>query len=375
MSGAGAGGIRRANVPARAAAGRVKAPLAVPSAGHRALACFDGSTVHGKRAREISAVKALGNTPGGYMVVIVVLNGQHRQTHHTQGDVMTNHSGHDQSNHGNHGNHGGHGSHAGAQPGGLSVSEHGYTLELDSTILTAGAQPLSFRVIGPDGQAVTEFMPEHEKELHFIAVRRDTAGFQHVHPVRDEKGTWSVELALEPGDWRFFADIHPAGHSGTMTLGIDAAVAGGYDPKPLPEATGIARIGEYTVALDGELLPGEASELTLTVSRHDRLVTDLQPYLAAYGHLVALRVGDLGYLHVHPEGEPGDGITAPGPEISFMAVAPTAGTYRLYLDFQHNDVVRTAEFTVRTTAATPRSDAAPQAAPAHGSHHADHAHH
>ncbi|MFH9069975.1 hypothetical protein [Streptomyces alboflavus] len=288
---------------------------------------------------------------------------------------MRNHAAHDQADHGAHGAHSGHGGHNGAQPGGLSVSVDGYTLDLDSTIRTAGVQPVSFRVIGPDGRAVTEFVPEHEKELHFIAVRRDTAGFQHVHPVRDEKGTWSTELALEPGDWRLFADIHPAGHDGTMTLGIDVAVAGAYEPRPLPEATGTARIGEYTVALDGELLPGEASELVLTVSRDGRPVTDLQPYLAAYGHLVALRVGDLGYLHVHPEGEPGDGTTAPGPEIAFMAVAPTAGTYRLFLDFQHDGVVRTAEFTVRTAAATPHADAAPE----HGSHHhgphAHHAHH
>ncbi|MER8047182.1 hypothetical protein [Streptomyces sp. NPDC094032] len=277
---------------------------------------------------------------------------------------MNNHAGHDHTGHGGHAGHGdhtghtghaghdahaGHAAHGGGRPGGLSVSEDGYTLELDSTILAAGVQPVHFRVIGSDGQVVTEFQPEHEKELHFIAVRRDTAGFQHVHPVRDEKGTWSVELALEPGDWRFFADVHPVGHEGTLTLGIDAAVAGSYDPRPLPEVTGTARIGEYTVALDGALLPGEASRLTFTVSRDGQPVTDLQPYLAAYGHLVALRVGDLGYLHVHPEGEPGDGTTAPGPEIAFMAVAPTAATYRLYLDFQHGGVVRTAEFTVPTT--------------------------
>ncbi|WP_107103698.1 MULTISPECIES: hypothetical protein [unclassified Streptomyces] len=275
-----------------------------------------------------------------------------------------------------HSAHAGHGAHAGAQPGGLSVSAHGYTLQLDAPILTAGVRTVTFRVTGPDGRPVTEFTPEHEKKLHFIAVRRDTAGFQHVHPVMDEKGTWSVDLALEPGDWRFFADVHPVGHDGTMTLGIDVAVAGAYDPKPLPEATGTARIGEYTVTLDGELLPGEASALTLTVSRNDRPVTDLQPYLAAYGHLVALRVGDLGYLHVHPEGEPGDGTTGPGPEIAFMAVAPSAGTYRLYLDFQHEDVVRTAEFTVRTTASTSRPDTPSPAAPEHGGHHhGSHAHH
>ncbi|MFF9341127.1 MULTISPECIES: hypothetical protein [unclassified Streptomyces] len=277
---------------------------------------------------------------------------------------MKNHAGHD---HGAHAEHGGHGGHGGGRPGGLSVSEDGYTLELDATVLAAGVRRIDFRVTGPDGRAVTEFVPEHEKELHFIAVRRDTAGFQHVHPVRDEKGTWSTELTLEPGDWRLFADIHPAGHDGTLTLGIDVAVAGPYDPRPLPRATGTARTGEYTVTLDGALVPGEASELTLTVSRGGRPVTDLQPYLAAYGHLVALRVGDLGYLHVHPEGAPGDGVTAPGPDIVFMAVAPSAGTYRLYLDFQHDGVVRTAEFTAHTTEA-------PHAT-AHGNHDEHHGHH
>lgn len=275
-------------------------------------------------------------------------------------------------------NHSGHRGHGGAQPGGLSVSQSGYTLELESAVLAAGVQPVRFRVVGPDGRPVTDFVAEHEKELHFIAVRRDTAGFQHVHPVRDGKGDWSVELDLTPGDWKFFTDVHPAGHDGTLTLGIDAAVAGVYEPRPLPEATGVARLGEYTVALHGALMPGEASELTLTVSRDGRPVTDLQPYLAAYGHLVALRVGDLGYLHVHPEGQPGDGATAAGPGITFLAVAPTPGTYRLYLDFRHAGVVRTAEFTARTAdtahvaqtaAAVPALQGHQHGHPAHHTHH------
>ncbi|MFF0294759.1 hypothetical protein ACFYST_14175 [Kitasatospora sp. NPDC004614] len=284
---------------------------------------------------------------------------------------MNSHAGHEHAAH-SHAGHGGHAGHGDAQAGGLSVSESGYTLELDATILGAGPQTITFRVTGPDGRPVTEYVSEHEKELHFIAVRRDTTGFQHVHPVRDGKGVWTTELTLTPGDWKFFTDIHPAAHTGTLTLGADVAVAGAYDPRPLPETTGIARIGDYAVTLDGELLAGEASELTLTVSRDGHPVTDLEPYLAAYGHLVALRVGDLGYLHVHPEGAPGDGVTAPGPEISFMAVAPSAGTYRLFLDFQHEGTVRTAEFTVRTTTKTATATAT--AAPEH-EHHAHHGHH
>ncbi|MGH3587939.1 MAG: hypothetical protein ACRDQ0_16640, partial [Pseudonocardia sp.] len=112
----------------------------------------------------------------------------------------------------------------------------------------------------------------------------------------------------------------------------------------------VAEVDGYTVELTGELVPGQGSPLTLTVSRGGVPVTDLQPYLAAFGHLVALRDGDLAYLHVHPDGAPGDGRTPAGPQIEFVAEVPSAGNYRLFLDFQHDGVVRTAEFTVPTGA-------------------------
>ena len=75
----------------------------------------------------------------------------------------------------------------------------------------------------------------------------------------------------------------------------------------LLEPVYIDTVGDYTVTLDGDVKAGGDSKLTLTVAKDGKPVTDLQPYLAAYGHLVALRDGDLAYLHVHPEGEPGDG--------------------------------------------------------------------
>ncbi|GAP48531.1 secreted protein [Streptomyces azureus] len=102
-----------------------------------------------------------------------------------------------------------------------------------------------------------------------------------------------------------------------------------------------ARTNGYEVKLSGALRPGKASELKLKVSRAGEPVTNLQPYLGA------LRSGDLAYLHVHPNGEPGDGKTRPGPDISFTATAPSAGSYRLFLDFKHDGKVHTAAFTVR----------------------------
>jgi hypothetical protein len=74
---------------------------------------------------------------------------------------------------------------------------------------------------------------------------------------------------------------------------------------------------------------------------------------------VALRAADLGYLHVHPDGHPGDGVTTPGPGITFYVTTPSAGDYRLFVDFQHDGVVRTAEFTL--TAGQSSGAAAPTA--------------
>jgi hypothetical protein len=227
-------------------------------------------------------------------------------------------------------------------PGGLLVSDRGYTLQP----LTTTPGELAFRVTGPDGRPVTAYDVAHDKRMHVIAVRRDLSGFRHVHPDLAADGTWRVTSPLlEPGTWRVFADFTPTG-SAPLTLGVDVAVPGGFTPRPLPAPATTAIVDGYTVTLGGALRPGTSSPLTLTVTRDGLPVTDLQPHLGAYGHLVALRQGDLAYLHVHPDGAPGDGRTAPGPAVTFHAEVPSTGTYRLYLDFRHGDVVHTAGFTV-----------------------------
>jgi hypothetical protein len=237
--------------------------------------------------------------------------------------------------------------HSEALPGGLMVSQDGYTLDLAARQVGPGrGVPVSFTITGPDGRPVTSYEVEHEKRLHLIAVRRDLTGFQHVHPELSESGVWSAPLDLAPGQWRVFADFKASGAE-ALTLGADLAVAGDYRPVVQEAESRTAKVDGYAVALAGDLEAGADAELTLSVSRDGKPVTDLQAYLGAYGHLVALRAGDLAYLHVHPDGTPGDGTTRPGPTVVFSAAVPSAGTYHLYLDFRHDGVVRTAAFTVR----------------------------
>ncbi len=250
-------------------------------------------------------------------------------------------------------------------PGGLMVSQDGYTFALaESTSAPRHSAPVSFTITGPDGRPVTAYEREHEKRLHLIAVRRDFTGFQHVHPELGTDGTWLARIDLTPGDWRLFADFTPGG-ADPLTLGADLSVAGDYQPAAPAGQSRTAEVDGYTVTLDGVLVPGSDAKLTLSVHKDGRPVTDLQPYLGAYGHLVALREGDLAYLHVHPDGSPGDGRTKPGPDVVFYAAVPSSGDYRLFLDFQHDGVVRTASFAL-PTAGTSRLEPTDPAHPTDG---------
>jgi hypothetical protein len=236
------------------------------------------------------------------------------------------------------------GSGGASEVGGLAVSAGGWTLApLPADFAAGRAGEFRFQVRDGQGRPVTRFAVVHDKPMHLIVVRRDLTGYQHLHPAMAADGTWSVPLTLpEPGVWRAYADftlVTDDGGQAALTLGTDLAVPGGYAPRPLPAAARTATVDGFTVTWSGEPQVGATRPLRFQVRAGDT-APELERYLGAYGHLVALREGDLGYLHVHPEAEP----TAEG--VSFQLTVPGPGRYRLYLDFQVEGVVRTAEFTL-----------------------------
>jgi hypothetical protein len=229
------------------------------------------------------------------------------------------------------------------EPAGLGVAEGGYAVRFAPTQFERGeAGELRFTVETAEGEPVTEFDELHERRMHLIVVRRDGTEFRHLHPEMDAAGTWSVPVRFgEAGVYRAFADFSAGGEQ--HTLAGDLFVSGGeFESRPFPAPQEVDSTDGYEVHLAaGDLVAGEHSELSFAVSEDGRPVEDLQPYLGAKGHLVALREGDLAFLHVHPEEAEG----APE-EIVFDATFPTAGRYRLYLQFKHEGKVRTVEFTV-----------------------------
>ncbi len=226
---------------------------------------------------------------------------------------------------------------------GLSVAQGGYRLEA----LTAPPRGdrgglLSFRLTGPDGRPVTGYRAAHEKDLHLVVVRSDGTWFRHVHPRLDGAGTWSLPWRwAAAGSYRVYADFVPAATGENLTLTSTVEVAGALTPAPLGPDTTRVRSDGYTVELAGAPAAGTSSALTFTVTRDGRPAS-LQPYLGAAGHLVALRAGDLAYLHVHPADS---APAASGGQVAFRAEVPTPGRYLLYLDFRVDGQVHTARFT------------------------------
>ncbi|MBZ2197810.1 heavy-metal-associated domain-containing protein [Ruania sp. N2-46] len=233
-------------------------------------------------------------------------------------------------------------------PVGVLSAAGGYRLDSLTVPGAVGvAGTLSFRVLDAHGDPVTEYTTQHERDLHLIVASQDTSQFRHVHPTLGADGTWSIDWTWPTaGSHRVYADFLPAAAEDGLTLAQDVTVPGIVTTVPLPAAGSTAVVDEYTVTLSGDLTT-EGGPLAFEISRDGDPVTDLDPYLGAYGHLVALRVGDLAYLHTHPEGEAG--VSEPGPLVEFMSTAPSPGTYRLFLDFSHQGVVHTADFTVEVT--------------------------
>jgi hypothetical protein len=219
---------------------------------------------------------------------------------------------------------------------GLAVADNGLRLVIANPDFARGqTQELRFRIVDRRGATVRDFDVEHTKRMHLIVVRRDLTGFQHLHPRQGDNGEWTTRLRLgEAGSYRVFADFSHDGEA--TTLASDLRVDGAAELVPLPGAATEARSdGGYSVRIDEATAhAGEETKIRFTILRDGKPV-QVQRYLGANGHLVALREGDLAFLHVHPM----EGTT------EFESTFPTVGRYRLFLQFKHAGRVHTAAFT------------------------------
>ena len=233
---------------------------------------------------------------------------------------------------------------------GLSAESAGFRFAPAGTTVPAGqAASFQFRITGTGGKPVTAFEPDQTKLMHFYLIRSDLTGFQHIHPTMAGDGTWTAPLAAaEPGSYRAYASFitkDATGKAVPLVLSRPVTVPGTAATAPLPAASTTTQVDGYTLTLAGDrLMAGMSHELTVTVSQNGKPVTDLQPYLDTYAHLTAFHEGDLAFAHLHPHGTVnGD---HGGPALTFEAMLPQPGPWRLFLQFRTGGVLHTAAVTI-----------------------------
>jgi hypothetical protein len=210
------------------------------------------------------------------------------------------------------------------------------------------------------GEPVTQFGEVHDRLFHFFIISRDMKQFFHEHPVLDKDGSFTLEHVLPaPGQYMLFSDFMPVGGGPQLittpltTAGFDGDIAMSW-PNLKPDTSFVKSANGTTVDMQidpAKLIVGEESDIPIHFDdeKSGTPVKDLQRYLGAFGHAMMLSEDMTEHVHAHPE-QMLEGTTVTdggGPDLVFHALFPKPGLYRIWLQFQRNNVLSTIPFTVR----------------------------
>lgn len=231
---------------------------------------------------------------------------------------------------------------------------------------------LTFHV-SEGNQKITDYETVHEKKCHLMLISADYKDFQHEHPVLDKTGTFTMKNVVfkRPGLYYVFFDVTPEG-SKQILKRFDFKVQGQGEPLVLKEDMAVKTVGGVTaklVTMPAPLKKGDAM-LHFQLSRNGKPVTDIQPFMGAMGHVVALGKDGKPFLHIHPmeSNDPhaghegmnhggmdhgnmnhGGGAKAKPGEIIFHANFPEPGLYKVWGQFVRGKQMLIMPFTVRVS--------------------------
>jgi hypothetical protein len=242
-----------------------------------------------------------------------------------------------------------------------------YRLDVDTAprMVVAG-RPFRLRltVRHPRTHAVvTQFAVVHEKRFHLFVISEDLAHYDHVHPEQAVDGSWVLDVTVpRPGRYRLYSDFLPAGGPPQViarpigTADADAPGAGSGETRLVPDRVLNHTIGQLSVTLElppeGLRAGREESFIYRLADAHTgKPVADIEPYLGAWGHSLAVSEDMSRVVHAHPvEGVPeGHPSARGGPTLTFQASLPDPGRYRIWTQIKRNGEIATAVFTVTVT--------------------------
>lgn len=224
------------------------------------------------------------------------------------------------------------------------AAEYLMSLTVRPAPLRAGvASTLTFAVTDPKtGKPAKDFIEVHERLFHMFLVSRDLKHFMHDHPVLQNDGSFRLQAVFpQPGMYRVLGDFYPKG--GTPQLIAKTVIVPGPGvslaaPKLAPEL-GLQHGDNIDVTLTTE--PAEPISGAKTLMFFDlKPGAGIEPYLGAWGHMLAASSDLIDLIHTHPF------LADGGPRVQFNIIFPRPGVYRVWVQFQRQGKVNTVAFNV-----------------------------
>ncbi len=228
-------------------------------------------------------------------------------------------------------------------------------------VITAGEEtPLRFTINNEDTpEQITSFRIIHEELLHLIIVDSTLSHFDHQHPELIDGVFRDSIIFPNEGKYFLYLDFQPTEGREQQKMVTATVGTSNTDDRSIhtPDRELTKTVGAYTVTL---LLPDQLTAEKMTGGEQavtfrfrekasGRPVSDLRPYLGAFGHMVMIHKDSYAYLHVHPADEARTGQTG-GPDVSFYPTAITEpiqpGIYRVFGQFNPGGELLTVDFTV-----------------------------
>jgi hypothetical protein len=238
---------------------------------------------------------------------------------------------------------------------------------------------LRFSIFHPGtGEPIKKFEAVHERQYHLFVISQDMEYFQHIHPVQQPDGAWTIDVTLpKAGYYKLLSDFLPGG--GAVQFLARPLVTAGYagdlaadSARLVPDEVLTKTVDDITATLSYDpatFIAGLYGHLNfrLTDTATGRPITDLQTYLGAFGHTLIMSEDMVDYVHSHPldivaspdDGGPPEFLIPPGadleklrggPDVTFDGLVPKAGRYRAWTQFRRNDKVYTFAFTFNAVA-------------------------
>jgi hypothetical protein len=195
-----------------------------------------------------------------------------------------------------------------------------------------------------DSTVAVELQETHEKLIHVINVNEELTWFDHIHAEPDNTGAYKVkETFPAPGKYLVYADYKSTvGGPQTDRLQVNVLGDKNVTSQHQLQAKIKTETDGYALSIpNGKSLTTGAVSLPIILEKDGKKVqrAEIENYLGAVAHIILISLDDKEFIHIHPESSEISPIHA-------HADINKPGLYRMWVQFQTNGKVYTADFTL-----------------------------